>query len=108
MRRKTRTGWCLSAVVALGIGALGLAPVTSASAAAPAKPVSPGMVSAMQRDLGLTQAQATARLKAEATASALAPDARRAAGAAYGGEWFDAGSGKLVWAKLNPSAVAPD
>ncbi|MEU6849500.1 S1 family peptidase [Actinacidiphila alni] len=105
MRPKTRTGWCLSAVVALGIGALGLAPVTSASAAAPAKPVSPGMVSAMQRDLGLTQAQATARLKAEATASALAPDARRAAGKAYGGEWFDAGSGKLVVAVTDAAAT---
>ncbi|MFF7195488.1 S1 family peptidase [Streptomyces sp. NPDC008079] len=93
MRRMTRTGWCLSAVVALGVGALGLAPVTSASAS---EPLSPGLVSAMQRDLGLTQTQATARLKAEATATTLAPTARRAAGKAFGGEWFDAASGKLV------------
>jgi streptogrisin C len=105
MRRTTRTGWCLSAVVALGIGALGLAPVTSASAAAPAKPVSPGMVSAMQRDLGLSKSQATARLAAEATASTLAPGARRAAGKAYGGEWFDAASGTLVVAVTDEAAA---
>lgn len=104
MRRMTRSGWCLSAVLALGLGAVGLAPASTASATAPDKALSPGMVSAMQRDLGLSQAQATTRLRAETKASALAPQVRRTAGKAYGGAWFDARSGKLVVAVTDAAA----
>ncbi|GAA3309594.1 hypothetical protein GCM10020295_74640 [Streptomyces cinereospinus] len=50
----------------------------------------------MQQDFGLTKAEAEARLAAEADARAVAPAAERAAGAAYGGSWFDAGSGRLT------------
>src|SRR5882762_9302332 len=105
MRRMTRTGWCLSALLALGMGALGLAPTSTASAAAPGKALSPGLVSAMQRDLGLSQAQAGTRLRDEAKASALAPEATRTAGKAYGGAWFDAGTGKLVIAVTDAAAT---
>ncbi|MFJ5262363.1 S1 family peptidase [Streptomyces sp. NPDC088387] len=59
-------------------------------------PASAGMLAALQRDLGLSKAGATQRLAAERAATALAPEARRAAGAAYGGSWFDAGSARLT------------
>jgi hypothetical protein len=55
-----------------------------------------GLVAAMQRDLGLSEAQATARLRQESTAMRVEPKARVAAGKAYGGSWFDAGTGRLV------------
>lgn len=106
MRPVTTWRWGLTVLLALGTGALGLTPV---SAAAPAPEstspqvsahasaqLSAGMVTAMQRDLGLSAAQAGARLRAEATASAVAPQAQRAAGKAYGGAWFDAARGTLV------------
>ncbi|WP_434588497.1 S1 family peptidase [Streptomyces sp. A5-4] len=109
MRRTTviRTG--LSAILLLGTWATaGLAP---AAAATPepttTPPASTGLLSAMQRDLGLTQSQAKARLKAEKTATALEGDARRAAGASYGGSWFDADSGKLTVA-VNGAERADD
>lgn len=76
---------------------------TSASAAADASvPASPGLLDAMRRDLGLTRAEAEERLAAERRATALAPQARKTAGSAYGGAWFDARSGRLT------VAVTPD
>jgi hypothetical protein len=55
-----------------------------------------GFVAAMQRDLGLTAGQVTTRLRQEAAAMAVDPVARKAAGAAFGGSWFDAKTGKLT------------
>lgn len=76
---------------------------TPASAAADASaPASPGLLDAMRRDLGLTRAEAEERLAAERRATALAPQARKTAGSAYGGAWFDARSGRLT------VAVTPD
>ncbi|MBQ1088269.1 S1 family peptidase [Streptomyces sp. B93] len=64
--------------------------------------LSPGLLTAMERDLGLSPAEATTRLTAERRATGLEPTARRAAGSAYAGSWFDADSGKLT------VAVTPD
>lgn len=50
----------------------------------------------MQRDFGLTEGEAFARLADEKAATALEPKAQRAAGSAFGGSWFDAKTGKLV------------
>jgi streptogrisin C len=64
---------------------------------APAPTVSSDpFVAAMQRDLGLTEAQARTRLRQEAAAMDVDPAARAAADAAYGGSWFDAARGTLV------------
>src|SRR5690606_17460159 len=60
------------------------------------------LLDAMQRDFGLTRAGAEDRLAAEREATALAPRAKKTAGPAYGGAWFDAGSEKLT------VAVTPD
>ncbi|MGW4760625.1 S1 family peptidase [Streptomyces pseudogriseolus] len=109
MRR--RTGLTHAAVAAaLLIGswaAAGTLPAAAqeapASAAADTSaPASAGLLDAMQRDFGLTRAEAEDRLAAESRATALAPKARKTAGSAYGGSWFDAGSGKLT------VAVTPD
>nr|WSZ95467.1 S1 family peptidase [Streptomyces sp. NBC_00857] len=96
MRRTTviRTG--LSALLLLGTWATaGIAPATAASPTAEA-PASAGLLSAMQKDLGLTKSQATARLSAEKTATAVEGKARQAAGSTYGGSWFTPDTGKLT------------
>ncbi|KOX01739.1 MULTISPECIES: S1 family peptidase [unclassified Streptomyces] len=60
------------------------------------KPASDGILTAMQRDLGLTRKQAEARIAAERSAATLDPKVRRAAGDAYAGSWFDAAKGRLT------------
>ncbi len=79
---------------ACALTALGI--VGGPPAAADTPTVSAGLVPAMQRDLGLTEAQATALLRQEAEASRIEPAARAAAGSAYGGSWFDREAGTLV------------
>ncbi|OWA25983.1 serine protease [Streptomyces sp. CS057] len=95
-----RTG--LSAL--LLVGAWAAAGPTTASAA-PADstkaPASAALLTAMQRDFGLTEGEAVARLADEKAATALEPKVRRAAGSAFGGSWFDAKTGKLVVAVTN-------
>ncbi|MFI9586151.1 S1 family peptidase [Streptomyces sp. NPDC052236] len=102
MRRTNcvRTG--LSALLLVGSwAAVGLAPAAAATAAptpapTPSSQVSDGLLAAMQRDLGLTESQAQARLVAEKAATAVEGKARRAAGPAFGGAWFDAAGGTLT------------
>ncbi|MCF3960536.1 S1 family peptidase [Streptomyces fuscigenes] len=69
---------------------------TGTTAPAAEAPASAGLVSAMRRDLGLTESQATARIAADKKATAIAGKARGAAGSAYGGSWIDAKSGALT------------
>ncbi|WP_030665288.1 S1 family peptidase [Streptomyces cellulosae] len=76
----------------------------ASSAAAEAASASPGLLQAMQRDFGLSKAEAEARLAAERKATALVPAARRAAGAAFGGSWFDARNRKLTVAVTSDAA----
>ncbi|KOG08101.1 MULTISPECIES: S1 family peptidase [Streptomyces] len=74
-------------------GAAGAAPLPEPAAAPSA---SAGLLDAMSRDLGLTAAEAEQRLSAEKAAVAVEKAARRSAGAAYGGSWFDPANGRLV------------
>ncbi|MFI1249145.1 S1 family peptidase [Streptomyces anulatus] len=102
MRHATvlRTG--LSALLLLGAWAV--AGPSSASAAptdSTKAPASAALLTAMQRDFGLTEGEAVARLADEKAATALEPKAQRAAGSAFGGSWFDAKTGKLVVAVTN-------
>ncbi|CAL9606420.1 S1 family peptidase [Streptomyces sp. enrichment culture] len=109
MRRTTFVGTALTSALLLATAALGLSPASAASASGSPAPassapvsvradaaLSPGLLTAMGRDLGLTEAQAAARLRAEAAARGVEAPARKAAGAAYGGSWFEAGSGRLT------------
>lgn len=98
MRRTTAVRVGLSALLVLG-SLSGTGTVLSTAAAAPGPdPSAPStkLVSAVGRDLGLTEGQAWTRLSQEAAAMKLAPKAERAAGRAFGGSWFDADSGELV------------
>lgn len=99
MRRTTALRTGLSALLLLGTWATASTLPASAAdspAGSAEAPASPELLSAMQRDLGLTRSQTEARLAAEKTATAVERKAKRAAGSSYGGSWFDAESGKLT------------
>ncbi|MER5410937.1 S1 family peptidase [Streptomyces sp. NPDC002769] len=110
MRRKTVLRAGLSAALLLSTVAAGLSTQASASDApvgappsAPKAPASSALITAMQKDLGLSKDEATARLKAEARARTVDRAAKRAAGDAYGGSWFEAKTGKLTVAVADSS-----
>ncbi|MFD4607572.1 S1 family peptidase [Streptomyces sp. NPDC058440] len=96
MRRTKLHRVAVAALILLGSWAV--AGTTPAGAATPATApsASPGLLQAMQRDLGLSPQQAEARLSAERTATAVEPKARAAAGSAFGGSWFDDRTGRLT------------
>ncbi|MPZ80195.1 MAG: trypsin-like serine protease [Actinophytocola sp.] len=79
---------------------------TSSAAEVDSAIASSGVVAAMQRDLGLSEAQAVTRLAQESVAIEIEPAARDAAGAAYGGSWFDPASGSLVVGLATPDPAA--
>ncbi|MFD8959310.1 S1 family peptidase [Streptomyces anulatus] len=102
MRHATvlRTG--LSALLLVGAwAAAGPSTASAAPADSAEAPASSALLTAMQRDFGLTEGEAVARLADEKAATALEPKAQRAAGSAFGGSWFDARTGKLVVAVTN-------
>ncbi|MFH9395136.1 S1 family peptidase [Streptomyces sp. NPDC017413] len=101
MRHATvlRTG--LSALLLLGAWAAGPSSASAAPTDSAEAPASAALLTAMQRDFGLTESEAVARLADEKAATALEPKAQRAAGSAFGGSWFDARTGKLVVAVTN-------
>ncbi|WP_432043236.1 S1 family peptidase [Streptomyces cadmiisoli] len=96
----------LAALLILGSWtAAGTLPASADDDSAPA-PASDGLLRAMQRDFGLSSAEAKERLAAERTAGDIAPTARRAAGAAYGGSWFDAETRRLTVAVTSDASAA--
>ncbi|MFJ9680398.1 S1 family peptidase [Streptomyces sp. NPDC101194] len=80
-------------------------PSTVSRSDAAEAPASDGLISAMRRDLGLTESQAKARLAAEKTATVVEGAARRAAGTAYAGSWFDPDQGRLTVAVTDAGRV---
>ncbi|WP_436735818.1 S1 family peptidase [Streptomyces sp. BBFR102] len=105
MRRTTAARIGLSSLLLAGSwAAFGLTPAASA-APEPAPAASSAVLAGMERDLGLTPAEAKARLAAEKEAAAVEKKAERAAGAAYGGSWFDAGTSALVVAVSDRAAA---
>ncbi|MEV2216077.1 alpha-lytic protease prodomain-containing protein [Streptomyces sp. NPDC050997] len=108
MRRTRLQHVTLAVLLMLGswsaAGTLPAAASDSSDSAAP-ETDSPGLLEAMQRDFGLSRAEAEARLTAERGATALLPRARRAAGAGYGGSWFDATSRRLTVAVTSQTAA---
>ncbi|MFE5890992.1 S1 family peptidase [Streptomyces sp. NPDC056462] len=109
MRRIRLTYAGLAALLVLGswtAGGTAQATADDSATVADAEPASPGLLQAMQRDLGLSKKRAEARLAAERTAMDVAPKARKAAGSAYGGSWFDAKSERLTVAVTSDTAPA--
>ncbi|MFX4292298.1 S1 family peptidase [Streptomyces bohaiensis] len=89
-------------LLAAGLATLG----TSTTAAAAEDAASPGLLAAMQTDLGLTEDQALTRLAQEADATEMAPLAEKAAGDTFAGSWFDPESGGLTVAVTDADVVA--
>ncbi|MFI1185979.1 S1 family peptidase [Streptomyces californicus] len=90
-----RTG--LSALLLVGAwAAAGPSPASAAPTESAPAPASAALLTAMQRDFGISESEAVTRLADEKKATALEPKARRAAGSAFGGAWFDATSRTLV------------
>lgn len=114
MRRTRIAHVGLAALLMLGgLGAAGTFPASAsgsegapAASTAPTAPASDGVLSAMQRAFGLSRDEAEARLEAERSATELAPKARRAAGDAYAGSWFDDSRGRLTVALTADASAA--
>ncbi|MGY0237121.1 S1 family peptidase [Longispora urticae] len=95
----SRSRTLLIAAGLLVVTATGSAPAYSAPPTAPTLPAglaSPGMLAAMQRDLGLTAAQARDRVAAETAARRTAEVVRAALGDRHAGVWYDAEAGALA------------
>ncbi|MFH8990426.1 S1 family peptidase [Streptomyces sp. NPDC017940] len=107
MRRTTGARLGLSALLLTATCAgTGLAPTAAAADRTPRTPASPALLDAMRRDLGLSPAAALERLADERQAARTERAARKAAGAAYGGSWFDAERGRLTVAVTGRKAAA--
>ncbi|MEU3461927.1 S1 family peptidase [Streptomyces sp. NPDC006733] len=101
---RLRTAAMVGITALLGAVITGAGPVAAtAASAAPAAP--DAVVTAMAHDLGLTKSAAVQRLRLEADATRIAPTAEQAAGASFGGSWFDAADGKLVVAVTTAAAT---
>lgn len=100
MKRTTPLRAAIAALfLTVGLGAAHAGAANAAplpDPAATAAPASAGLLDAMRRDLGLTAPQVEERLRAEKAASAADKAARQAVGGAYGGSWFEPGTGRLV------------
>ncbi|MFF8093274.1 S1 family peptidase [Streptomyces sp. NPDC016675] len=88
------------------VGTLPASAADSPTGATKAPAASTGLLDAMERDFGLTRAEAEDRLAAERRATALEPTARRTAGGAFGGSWFDAATGRLTVALTSDAPAA--
>ncbi|MEU9593292.1 S1 family peptidase [Streptomyces sp. NPDC048193] len=107
MRRNRLRNCGLATLLVLGgWTAAGTLPAAATGSPAGSPTASAGLLQAMQRDFGLTRAQAEDRLAAERHATDIAPTAQRAAGDAFGGSWFDAGRGRLTVAVTSDASPA--
>lgn len=95
----------LTTLTALFAG-LSTVPATAVAAAPEALALpsaSPQVLSAMQRDLHLTEAQAQRRLVTEALAARLEPSLREELGGTFGGAWLNEDGSKLIVGITDPT-----
>ncbi|MCX4472555.1 ricin-type beta-trefoil lectin domain protein [Micromonospora sp. NBC_01655] len=78
----------------------------AAPAATGVADLSPELVTAMRRDLGLTAEQVGARLRVEAAAPPVEKRLRAQLGAAFAGAWIPAGGQRLTVAVTDPALAA--
>ncbi|MEU8677896.1 S1 family peptidase [Streptomyces sp. NPDC048560] len=106
MKRSTSLRAAAAALLlTVGLGGAHAGTAQATPAAAPPM-ASAGLFEAMGQDLGLTAAQAKERLRAEKAAAAVEQKARKTAGGAYGGSWFEPATGRLVVALTDRSEEA--
>ncbi len=99
MNRRRMARFAGIALVAVGL----TASFASPAASAPVETMAPGMLAAMQRDLGLTVDQVYARVAQESRAAAAEATLRDQLAGSFGGAWFDGSAGKLVVAVTDAS-----
>jgi streptogrisin C len=83
-------------LIATPVGPASAAPDPSATPSATAQAASPGMLAAMQRDLGLTADQARDRLTRDDRASRTEARLRKSLGSAFAGAWLTADAATLI------------
>lgn len=100
-------GVALNAVPATAADAPSEGAIAAALAAPPAQasPTEPGLVAALQRDLGLTPQATEARLANESRAAAQQIALQGAFGAAWAGAWVVGDDARLVVASTDPAQV---
>jgi streptogrisin C len=108
----TAVALCAAAAPTLPAGAAPDRPGSASAALATtsvARPVAADvpaeMLTALQRDLGLTEAQARAKLAGDAAAASVEPALRARLGRSFGGVWVDA-AGAVSVATSDPAAAA--
>ncbi|MFI7053441.1 S1 family peptidase [Streptosporangium canum] len=90
-RRHVITTGCVLAITALTLTAapaVATSPAMNASAVLAVRQPPPGMLEALQRDLGLTREQAQTRLLNEARLRPVEAKLRRRLGSRFGGSWY--------------------
>jgi streptogrisin C len=92
-----------TAVLAAGLAVALVSPL--AAGAATDQSMSPVLLTAMQRDLGLTADQVYARVAQEAQANTADAALSGRLGNSFAGSWFDASAGKLVVAVTDASRI---
>ncbi|QKV91816.1 S1 family peptidase [Streptomyces sp. NA02950] len=102
MPRRRRHGLELAAGCTLALAALFLSNGIPAAADpgdpthGPQREIPPGMLAAMQRDLGLTADEAKTRINNEYQAGAAEPGLRKSLGSSYGGAWVSGNTAELT------------
>ena len=92
-----------AAILAVALGAVTALPAVAAPAAPEASSPPAALLTALQRDLGLSAEDAFARLSREADGAATERDMQHTLGATFAGAWFDATSGGMVVAITDPA-----
>ncbi|MFC7304662.1 putative Ig domain-containing protein [Streptomyces monticola] len=95
-RRRVRRALTWGAAATAALLTLGALQQAAQAGPAPDPDPDPALLRAVQRDLGLSAAQARARLADEAAATETATELRGALGDRLAGLWFDADDGRLA------------
>lgn len=103
MSRATVSRAVGAAILAVALGAVTALPAVAAPAAPEASSPPAALLTALQRDLGLSAEDAFARLSREADGAATERDMQHTLGATFAGAWFDATSGGMVVAITDPA-----
>ncbi|MFC5822333.1 S1 family peptidase [Nonomuraea insulae] len=82
-----------------------LATPLSSAAAEPAPQAPPTMIDALERDLGLSEAQVVTRLANEERAASVESNLTTALGGSFGGAWLNGDASKLLVATTDPAAT---
>ena len=104
--RPTQLGTIFGSLAAAATLALAFGPQANAADSAEAAPSTDSMYGAMQRDLGLTKAEAVDRVASEKQAATTEKSLTKKLGTDFAGAWYDAKSGRLQVAVTDAASAA--